>query len=231
MNAEHNLVLFAFLLAAVPMVIGVLRRLPLAYGAYVLAALALPLSYPVAPQPLMSLPRFLLVLFPLFMWLGAWLAHRPRARLPRWGPRRCCSRSSRASSRPGTGWLELAVLPDGARAVLLDGLGTLLALAPPAPAFVGGCASSTDCGSDEAEAERAFATEIAYYRAHHHEGRDAGTLEDLRRRCAEVLRAELPRRRWRSSRSQQLTAAMLGSLRFSAYPDAPAALARCAPAA
>jgi hypothetical protein len=81
-DAGHNVMLFAFLVAAAPMVVGVLRRLPLAYGAYVLAALALPLSYPVAPQPLMSLPRFEVVLFPLAMWLGAWLAERPRARLP-----------------------------------------------------------------------------------------------------------------------------------------------------
>jgi hypothetical protein len=80
-SAEHNVVLFGFLLAAVPAIVGVLRRLPLAYGAYVLAALALPLSYPVAAQPLMSLPRFLLVLFPLFMWLGAFLERRPRTRL------------------------------------------------------------------------------------------------------------------------------------------------------
>jgi hypothetical protein len=28
----------------------------------------------------MSLPRFLAVLFPLFMWLGAWLAQGGRAR-------------------------------------------------------------------------------------------------------------------------------------------------------
>ncbi len=81
-DAGHNLMLFAFLAAAVPMIVGVLRRLPLAYGAYVLAALALPLSYPVAPEPLMSLPRFEVVLFPLAMWAGAWLAQRPRARLP-----------------------------------------------------------------------------------------------------------------------------------------------------
>ena len=33
-------------------------------------ALALPLSFPVGPQPLMSLPRFLAVLFPIFMWLA-----------------------------------------------------------------------------------------------------------------------------------------------------------------
>jgi hypothetical protein len=80
-SAEHNVVLFGFLLAAIPAIVGVLRRLPLAYGAYVLAALALPLSYPVAAQPLMSLPRFLLVLFPLFMWLGAFLERRRRSRL------------------------------------------------------------------------------------------------------------------------------------------------------
>jgi hypothetical protein len=60
----------------------VLRTLPSAYGAYVIVALAMPLSYPVAPQPLMSLPRFLLVLFPLTMWLAAWLAARPRVQKP-----------------------------------------------------------------------------------------------------------------------------------------------------
>jgi hypothetical protein len=80
--AGHNLMLIAFLAAAIPAVIGVVRRLPLAYGAYVLAALALPLSYPVTAQPLMSLPRFLLVLFPLFIWLAAWLVERPRLQRP-----------------------------------------------------------------------------------------------------------------------------------------------------
>jgi hypothetical protein len=80
--AGHNLMLIVFLAAAIPAVIGVVRRLPLAYGAYVLAALALPLSYPVTAQPLMSLPRFLLVLFPLFIWLAAWLVERPRLQRP-----------------------------------------------------------------------------------------------------------------------------------------------------
>jgi Mannosyltransferase (PIG-V) len=80
--AEHNLLLLGFLLAAAPAVVGVWRTLPAAYGLYVLAALALPLSDPVSSQPLMSLPRFLLVLFPLSMWFGAWLAERPRVRRP-----------------------------------------------------------------------------------------------------------------------------------------------------
>ena len=78
--AAHNLELFAALVAAVPALVGAFRRLPLAYGAYALAALVLPLSWPVTPQPLMSLPRFELVLFPLFMWLGWWAA-RGRRRL------------------------------------------------------------------------------------------------------------------------------------------------------
>jgi len=78
----HNLLLGAFLVAGAVATVGVLRRLPLAYGAYVLAALALPLSYPVSSQPLMSLPRFLLVLFPLTIWLAAWLAAHPRVQLP-----------------------------------------------------------------------------------------------------------------------------------------------------
>jgi hypothetical protein len=78
--ARADVVLFCFLVLAVPAVAGVLRRLPPGYGAYVVAALALPLSYPVGPQPLMSLPRFLAVLFPLFMWLGAWMADGGRAR-------------------------------------------------------------------------------------------------------------------------------------------------------
>ncbi len=68
--AAINLLLFAFLVFAIVAVLGAFRRLPRAYGAYALAALALPLSYPVDPQPLMSLPRFLAVLFPLFMWLA-----------------------------------------------------------------------------------------------------------------------------------------------------------------
>lgn len=73
--AGHNLRnLATLLLFVVPATAGALRRLPLAYGAYAIAALALPLSYPVEPQPLMSIVRFAAVLLPLFLWLGWWLA-------------------------------------------------------------------------------------------------------------------------------------------------------------
>jgi mannosyltransferase PIG-V len=79
--AAINLMLFATLCFAAVASVGVLRRLPFAYGAYVVAALAVPLSYPVDPQPLMSLPRFVAVLFPLFMWLA--LVCRERGLLER----------------------------------------------------------------------------------------------------------------------------------------------------
>jgi len=68
--AAINVMLFATLVFAVVACIGVLRRLPRAYGAWVAASLVLPLTFPVTPQPLMSLPRFVAVLFPVFMWLA-----------------------------------------------------------------------------------------------------------------------------------------------------------------
>ncbi len=111
-------------------------------------------------------------------------------------------------------------------AVLLDGLGTLVALELPWPALVERLRDAHGVELSLADAERAFRAEIAYYRAHHHEGRDADTLEDLRRRCAEVLRAQLPAQTIETLSLEQLTAAMLDALRFVAYPDVSTALAR-----
>ena len=74
--ARRNLVDFAFLLFAAVALVGAARRLPPAYAAWAFVALALPLSYPVGPQPLMSLGRFVLVLFPLLLWLTAALIDR-----------------------------------------------------------------------------------------------------------------------------------------------------------
>jgi hypothetical protein len=74
--ARHNIELFVWLGLALAAVAGCVRRLPVAYSAYVVAALALPLSYPVGPQPLMSLPRFVVVLFPLAIWLALWMTGR-----------------------------------------------------------------------------------------------------------------------------------------------------------
>lgn len=65
------------LFAAVALV-GVLRRLPPAYGLYAAAGLAIPLTYPDPANPLASFSRYLLVLFPLYMWLAAVTDRRSR---------------------------------------------------------------------------------------------------------------------------------------------------------
>ena len=71
-----NLAMGLTLVATLVAVVGAVRRLPLAYWAYVVAALALPLSYPVEGHPLMSLPRFVAVLWPLHLWLALLLLGR-----------------------------------------------------------------------------------------------------------------------------------------------------------
>ena len=85
--AAINVMLFASLVFAVVACVGVFRRLPRAYGAWVarLAAAAAHLSRS-RPQPLMSLPRFVAVLFPLFMWLAIVVRRAPQHRSA-WSPR------------------------------------------------------------------------------------------------------------------------------------------------
>lgn len=55
-------------------------RLGAAYGAYSVASLAIALAAPAEGFPLVSLPRFLLADFPLFLALAALTRDRPRAR-------------------------------------------------------------------------------------------------------------------------------------------------------
>ena len=50
---------------------GAFRRLPVAYGAFALGVLIISISFPLADEPLYSLPRFVIVLFPIFMWAGS----------------------------------------------------------------------------------------------------------------------------------------------------------------
>ena len=64
--------------------------------------------------------------------------------------------------------------------------------------------------------ERAVRAEMAYYRDHSHEGRDARTLAELRGRCAEVLSRELGR--------TVDAETMMSSIRFQAFADAVPAL-------
>jgi hypothetical protein len=74
--ASQSLLLLGFLLFALVALVGVVRRLPLAYSAYAGVALLMTLSYPVDGQPLMSFPRYIAVLFPFQMWLALWAGER-----------------------------------------------------------------------------------------------------------------------------------------------------------
>jgi putative hydrolase of the HAD superfamily len=116
------------------------------------------------------------------------------------------------------------VTPSGVRAVLIDGLGTLIALAPPAPLLVEALRAKHTIELPPAAAERAFALEMAYYREHHHEARDEAGLEELRRRCARVLAGGLPPGIADELGEDELRELLLESLHFSAQPDAHRAL-------
>jgi putative hydrolase of the HAD superfamily len=103
----------------------------------------------------------------------------------------------------------------GVKAVLLDALGTLVELQPPAPRLQRLLARSGFEVSQE-RAAAGFAAEIAYYLDHHLEGSDRERLERLRDRCAEEMRRalELPDLDHATARR-----AMLEALEFRPYPD------------
>jgi putative hydrolase of the HAD superfamily len=101
------------------------------------------------------------------------------------------------------------------KAVLLDALGTLVELQPPAPRLQRVLAQSGFEVSEE-QAAAGFAAEIAYYLDHHLGGSDRERLERLRDRCAEELRRalELPGLDHATARR-----AMLEALEFRPFPD------------
>lgn len=85
-HAQAAIAIFEFLILclAVIALIGAFRRLPFAYGTYVLSLLViLSTKVSTAPptdigRPLQSMHRFVAVLFPLFMWLGLVAHERDR---------------------------------------------------------------------------------------------------------------------------------------------------------
>jgi hypothetical protein len=78
-TAVLNLELLGFLILFVTLTVIAWRRLGTPYGMFAALSLALPLSTPSTRWPLLSLPRFGLVIFPFFLAL-AWLSGRaPRA--------------------------------------------------------------------------------------------------------------------------------------------------------
>jgi len=80
--ATWNVVHFALLLAALWLTWLVWRRLGAPLAVYSLTLLAITLSAPAEGVPLVSLPRFLLADFPLFIGLACLTVERPRIRLP-----------------------------------------------------------------------------------------------------------------------------------------------------
>lgn len=97
------------------------------------------------------------------------------------------------------------------RMVTLDALGTLVELEPPwvhLAAVLG-----LEPGPPVIAAVR---REMAHYREHAHEGRDAESLAALRQECAKILSAELG--------LEVDVPTMMSAIRFRAYPDSAPAL-------
>ncbi len=109
------------------------------------------------------------------------------------------------------------------RAVLLDALGTLVGLDPPAPALREELRARFGVAIDARAAATAMRAEIAYYRAHNQAASDRGRLAELRRACAGVVRASLGEA-VRGIDLDELAAALLGALRFRRLPDVAPAL-------
>ena len=109
-------------------------------------------------------------------------------------------------------------MPD---AVLFDALGTLVRLEPPAPRLRAELERIAGVDVGAAAAERGFAAEIGYYLEHHMRGGDEAGLEALRDDCAAVLHDALG---VDGLERPAVRSAMLGSLVFTAFPDAAPAL-------
>ena len=73
-NLIANLLEFCSFAAALATLVACWRKLPAAYTLYALAALLFPLLYSTTARPLYTLPRFIVVVFPLFIGAAAVLA-------------------------------------------------------------------------------------------------------------------------------------------------------------
>ncbi len=80
----RDIALCAFMLGGFWLVYEAGRRLPVAYTSYAVCGMALPLSVPASGYALMSLPRFMFVLFPLWIALALWAQERGRVRPVLW---------------------------------------------------------------------------------------------------------------------------------------------------
>jgi putative hydrolase of the HAD superfamily len=109
------------------------------------------------------------------------------------------------------------------KAVLLDAMGTLLTFGDPVPRLRAALEQRLGVDVGEAAARAAIRAEIAHYRANLHLGRDAASLAALRAACADAMRPALGPAA-ADAPVEELTAALLDALAFSAYPDSAPAL-------
>jgi putative hydrolase of the HAD superfamily len=118
-------------------------------------------------------------------------------------------------------------LPGAVRAVLLDAFGTLVTLDAPAPLLRALLLERLGAQVTEAQAASALRAEVAYYRAHLHEGVDMERTAQLHARCAEVVRQALSDEPAIAGASaEQMTTVLLDSLRFRVFDEVPETLAR-----
>ena len=111
------------------------------------------------------------------------------------------------------------------RAILLDALGTLISLEPPAPRLVALLRERHAIEVGAGDAEHALRAEMSHYRRQCARAVDAGSLAALRLECAAILGrefggavGELP--------PADLVPTLLESLHFAPFPEVPAALGR-----
>jgi putative hydrolase of the HAD superfamily len=117
----------------------------------------------------------------------------------------------------------LGALPRRPRAVLLDGMGTLVALEPPHERLRTALRDAAGIDVSGRAAKDAFRAEIDHYVEHHMAGRDEESLDQLRSDCAAVLQEALGDAAAGVDPSV-VKRAMLDAIQFDAYADAVPAL-------
>jgi putative hydrolase of the HAD superfamily len=123
----------------------------------------------------------------------------------------------RAGERPA---MIAATMPP--RAILLDALGTLVALEPPAPVLGALLRERHGIEVSPEDAQRAMGAEMRHYSEQCVRAADNASLTALREECAAIIAGELAL----ALPPSELVATLLASVRFHAFPEVPATLAR-----
>jgi putative hydrolase of the HAD superfamily len=107
------------------------------------------------------------------------------------------------------------------RGVLIDALGTLVRLEPPAPRLQASLRSRRDLNVSLDRCEAGMQAEMRYYAANCARARDAAALAALRLECADVLADVLAA----GANGAEILPCLTDAISFTAFPDAAPALA------